>query len=365
MINHGVDARQLLEQCEALEHGAAQVAVAQEAVRQADLSGDRDLRIEARRALISAATFAGRAELSLTAFAWNIAHYTLEELTTDDVWYEFQWLVEDAALMVAASRANFDHILSEMDRVYELANWMPYPVDLARFRSAEVFGATRSELQCLFEVLVKSATPYAARSSYVTHVLATAHFTMGRFERGLQIIGANFKREDGGESEYPARCHAMAVLPFMAHGGEIEADHHFRIGCRMSATNPVFLRSIAPLITHAAAIGDVVRVVELFERHLPWALSNFDRWSAMHFYLCASQALTRCAPPQLTLRLPQEFEGWDADGSYDRSELVELLWSHGVALAALFDARHGNTAWTDRAAALRESGDALRLLYPS
>lgn len=363
-MSNAARAEELLVQCEALQHGTAQVVTAQEAVRQADLSGELDLQIRARSALITAATFAGRAELSLVAFSWNVAHFDDQELRDDDLWYQFQWLAEDTSVMLAVTRDNVEHVISEMDRVYQLNNWWHYPVDLAHFRSSVVFGATRQELAPMFEHVVREIGRVQRHSRYLNHVLGAAYLSIGHHKRGIEVIARNFDDSLPEESEYPTRCHCIIVLPLLALGRHDEAAHHFRLGMRMAASNPVYLREIAGLVAYAGLTRDAPTLARLLERHLGWAITNFDRWSSMRLYLCAAWSLERVVETALPIRLPESAPGWRDDGCYAPRALAAALKGEGIALAREFDARHGNDAWVRRASALELSEDPRSFLTP-
>lgn len=364
MTAHQQKAAKLLDECARLQAGPSRVATAQEAVRQADLSQQLELQLRARDVLIDAATFAGRAELSLVAFVWNISHCDPERLGSDSVWFHFQWLAEDTPLMLAIELGDVEHILSEMARVYELNGWYRYPVEFAGLRSAEVFGATRTELRPRFERLLREVERTSRTSMYLNHVLGAAYLSMGQLQRGVDIISKNFEADLAPEVEYPSRCHGTVTLPLYALGRHDDAAHHARLACRMIATNPVYIRETAGLVAYASLVGDTPMLAGLLERHLRWAATNFDRWSSMRLYVVAAWALQRLDQPDVTLRLAEAVPGFSADGRYETAKLADTLRGEGLRLAHEFDTRHGRADWVPRAHRLFADAAPLEFLLP-
>src|SRR5262245_33264894 len=90
--------RRLLQRCEEMPHGAARIAVAEEAVRHADALGDLLLQLETRTVATSSYEEGGELAKAFVTFAWCLAEYdrsaTARADWVDDWlrWY-FQWMV--------------------------------------------------------------------------------------------------------------------------------------------------------------------------------------------------------------------------------------------------------------------------------
>ena len=293
-MNAAARARELLRECEQHEDGSvSRLATAEAAVRFADVSADRRLQIDARNELISAATFAGRMERSMTAFAWNLAHYEEEDWTSDAVWFGFQWIAEDAPLVHTIARADIEDVLDQMQQVYQRNNWWMYPVHMARFRSGVVFGeepdSNRVHLEA-FEVDYARTDP----SPHYEHVRAVARARVGDVGH---VLGSLVARLDNGAQseppEYPNRSHAFVTLPLFLQGRVDDARAHFRSALRLCTGNRVFLRELARLLVFAKLDDRPEEIARLLEHHLAWALESYDHWSAMLWFTSAAVAAQR------------------------------------------------------------------------
>ncbi|MBY0456190.1 MAG: hypothetical protein K2V38_02515, partial [Gemmataceae bacterium] len=114
----------------ALDPGAAKIAVLEEAVRVADTHNDIDLGFAVREELIHAATFGGRPDVSMVAFAWCLARYDKEPDRFDPsgLLWKYKWVLDAVAEYPQFSREQIESMLADMERRYKEAGSGMHPV---------------------------------------------------------------------------------------------------------------------------------------------------------------------------------------------------------------------------------------------
>src|SRR4028119_2137094 len=112
------------------EHGDQQIALTEEAVRLADIHGDLDLQIEAKMALVEAATFGGAPEKALVAFSWCLGQYDKNPdlISEYDLLWKYKWIVGHADAFPQISKIQIDGLLSDMTARYQRAGVSLRPI---------------------------------------------------------------------------------------------------------------------------------------------------------------------------------------------------------------------------------------------
>jgi hypothetical protein len=100
-------------------------------------------------------------------------------------------------------------------------------------------------------------------------------------------------------------------------------------------------------IEFLALTDNLARGLTLFEKHLGWALDHASWRDRFTFHAAASFLLSRVVAEDrdtVSLRLPQAFPLYQAQGTYAARELHGWVETQAREIAARFDARNG----TDR-----------------
>src|ERR1043165_2002174 len=100
----------LLEKSNELKNGPERIDVLEEAVRIADEQGELDAGFRARLELIEAATFGGRPDILLTAFAWCLAEHDRDPDRFDrkDLLWKYMWVVGNIVEFPHITRAQIE-----------------------------------------------------------------------------------------------------------------------------------------------------------------------------------------------------------------------------------------------------------------
>ena len=144
--------------------------------------------------------------------------------------------------------------------------------------------------------------------------------------------------------EVPHRTLNYVLRPLALLGRHDEADAHQKKGYRLIRGNPSFLRYVALQIAYLTHRERHRTAVNMFQRHLAWALATFELRSQYMFDLAAIRLLGQLADrrPTAKLNLPQAFPLFDPSGQYELAPLIGWFKDRSRALAERFDARNGN-----------------------
>jgi hypothetical protein len=141
----------------------------------------------------------------------------------------------------------------------------------------------------------------------------------------------------------------LVLLPLVRLGRAAEAVPLHQRGYRLISRNPKFLTEAGEHLTFLALTDNLPQAIRLLERHLSWALATADLRARFEFYNAVRFLLERLVAADkesVRLRLPHEFPAWREDGRYDVAELRAWFNLAAAELAARFDERNGNTAFT-------------------
>ena len=362
--SHAALARETMQRLDELEEGATKCALAEEAVRLADLSGHRELRIETREALVAAATFAGRMERSMTAFAWTLANYEDEEWARDAVWVGFHWVSEDAPLVHTIERSQLDELLEQMEDVFRANNWWMYPVHMARFRAGIVFGERPGSLRSHLDAYEAEYQKRNRSSAHYDHVRHVAELRLGELGDNYDITLTRLAEGEYDEPpEYPHRTHALAAFVMHLRDDVTRTRSHFERARTLCGGNQVFLRESARLLVIAAERGWTADAVRLVEQHLVWTTDTWDHWSAMMWHAAAAHVLG-ITDGRVRPILPPDESRFGGAEPVDAVDLAAQLWAEARRLAEAFDARNANATWSNCVEQIAR-GESPRILFTS
>lgn len=347
---------QLFHEAFTLPKGPARLAVLEEAIRLADSLLDEENGYEARQLLIETATFVGRPDLTLVAFSWCLAvcDRSPEKYDLHRLLWEYKWVVGTLTGFPAISRVRIDEIIADMEARYRRAGSGLHATLKLRCRLALEMGDTAEAVRYrrAWEKAPRdglSDCPACELDDEIGFLIGTgddAHAV----ERSSPILKGRLKC-----AEVPHLTLAQLVLPMFRLGRFEQAmECHLR-GYRMILDNPDFLTALGSHLTFAVLTDNRDHAVRIFERHLPLVAPMPNQLKVFEFLLAGLTLLTRLeatGPAELPIRLPKDHPLFRADGPVPTADL--RAWAAGELgrLADVFDARHGNTHFRGRLAAV-------------
>jgi len=357
MADHRDQIDELLEQADELDHGTAQLALAERAVSLADAHRDEDYGYKARLELVSAGVFSGRTDLAMIAFSWVLAKHDAdpERFEAGQLLWMYKWVLEGVADYPVIPKADIEKLFADMKARYEAdgstlhAYWgirrgvavSTGDLDGAMEANEKLQETDRDHLSnCHACVQDESVEYYAFVGDDAAAVEAAKPIFKGKLTCG----------------EVPERTCACVQLPLIRLGKAADAMGHYKAGYRKINFNPKFLRHKAMYLVSLTLTDNLDRAVKLLDRHLPECLDASSQLWQFEFLLAArvlGERMTQKGETVLPVRIPDKLTALK-DQSVSVAAFTVWLDGELSRLAKLFDARNGNAHFAERVAGFRE-----------
>lgn len=340
--------RALIEQCWDAPRGAGQVALAEEAVAQADALGDEQLRFHARMAATEAYQRAGRPAEGFVTFSWCLARFDSYPERYGDQEYLLLWhykyVINSATRFPDVPLARTYAVLDEMHRRYEEGGHSLQAVHKHRWLLAFHLG-DRMAADLHYEHWLAAARDGNSDCVGCDPTDQVRHLTeRGRDEEAIELTGPVL----AGRltcAEQPQEILTALLLPYLRTGRLDEARKAHHQAYRTVRGDSGKLGTIAEHVYFLAVSGNAVRGLELVERHLPWLAEASSPMVELEFAAAAALVLRQLAAAG---QGAQPVHGTEQS----IAELAEHLAERAGVLAKRFDARNGTLAQSARVAAL-------------
>lgn len=370
MSSFSEDTRRLLGEARTLPHGPPKVRLLEEAVRLADLHGDEELGYRVRMDLISAATYGGMPDRALVAFSWCRSSAKKRgggELDWDLLWRQ-KWIVDKLVDSPTVSREKLEAALEDLAQTYAAYGGGERVIAKIRCVQARSMGETDRARDLMKKWLATPSDSLSDCPACDRNGEVETWVEVGQLEKAIEMAEPLFAGRMKC-AEIPHHTHARMLLPLAQTGRFEEAARSHRTGHRLISQNVDFLGSVGQHLEYLAAVGNLGRAVELFEKHVGWTEQSTDVAAARDFWTGAFAVFARVAEdrPTVQLRLPAGFAGYKPDGLYDTRELLAGVERAALELALAFDRRNGNDFYARRLAAAksRRLDVTLRAKAPS
>jgi hypothetical protein len=348
----------LLEQAASYSHGPEEIDLLEQAVRLADTHQLLEYGFDARKRLMTAATFGGAPEKALVAFTWCIGQcdQNPDDFDSGDLLWEYKWVVSGLKQFPQISRAQIETAFEDMTKRYQEHGLSMRPIHKLR----SMFGIHRGdthEARRWQRHWRKTDRGFGNDcAACELHDQVEYLVFIGKLERGIELAEPLLNNRMRC-AEIPHLTYAHLMLPYLKLGQIEEAYSSHRRGYRMIADNREFLSVINDHMLFLSLTGNHSRAVKLLEPHLIWALETssplrrywFSRGAFFSLQLALENRLET-----LSLNLPKSFPLYRPEGDYSLSLLKDWFAQDALALAGKFDARNENTHLTDSLKELHE-----------
>lgn len=334
---------ELLAQQEEMEYGPERVAIAEEAVRLADLSGDNEASYDTRMALIESANMSGQAEKMFPAFAWCQQFATQNPDYADDymlAWYH-KWLLGAAQEFpqIPLSRIHELHTsyAQYARRLGAGASSIPYLQMLLAMHLGDQSAAQRAFTVWQFAKNdMLSDCPACEAQTRVEY-----HLFMGDDEAAIKQ-GQTILDRGMTCGHMPHLTYGSLPLPLLRAGQTEKAAQYAQKGRKMVAGDRDFLSTQAEHLIYLA-LTDTAQALKWYVRHLPWAEKTHELGVAAKFHNASALLFTLLQGGRVTrkLNLPPTAQHYQPGDLYSVSERLAYHLAEAQRLAGLFDTRNG------------------------
>ncbi len=347
-FDHRDQIDEIIDKASDLEEGPGQVALAEEAVRLADTHQDDEAGFHARKFLTRAATFGGRPDVALVSFSWCLAKSDEDpvQFPGDELLWQHKWVVGNITPFPHISRQQIEELLEDMERRFAKNGSTLHAVHgIRRDIAVDLFDkemavAANKKFESVWRDHLSDCPACVNDATIGYHIFmgddAEAVATARPALEGKMTCG-----------EVPHRTYAYVLLPLVRMGKYERAAKYYRAGYKMVKANDKFIKHKAYHLAFLALSGNLDRALTLFERHLGEAVRTPSISWRFEFYLASRLFIDRLAGGKAIpmLRMPEELR---KDGDAVRPATAVAAWLDGelAQLAAQFDARNGNDAYT-------------------
>jgi hypothetical protein len=346
----------LIDRAGELEDGPAKIALVEEAVNLAEVHRDEDAAFKARYELVQAATFGGRPDLAIVAYAWVLAKVDADpqRFVADSLLWRYKWVVDKSAHYPTISRQQIDDLFADMTRRYQAEGSTLHAVYSNRRTVALMMGDRELAAQ-QNALLQKTERDHLSDCHACVQDEEVWHYCeLGEDEEAIEAAKPIFRGKLSCSS-IPECTHANVLMPLMRLGRVQEAAKHHKAGYRLIAWNPAYLPQQAQHMTFLALSGNLDRGVTLLNRHLPNAVvATSPRWQ-YQFYSAARLLLERLAQENkaaISLNLPEPLKPLGENGLTPVPGLTRWIDDQLQELGSAFDRRNGNDSYLRKVQAI-------------
>ena len=352
------DIRHLVAEARELPDGPVKADLLDEAARVADKMKDIGLGFVLRKMVMAAALGGGLPDRMTVAFGWCVAQSDKhpEEIPRDDILWEYRWVISELPHFPEVPRAQIDETIAEMTRRYKSAGSTLRPVHMLRLFTYSKMGdrptadAARREWEAADRDWLSDG-PRQELNLLVNYLCFAGQYREA-VKKSADVLAG---RVD--EPGFFGQDSAELLIPLLELGRVADAARVQKGGYRYMAKKPGFLSHIAFHVEFLARVDDFATAVKVVDEHLPIALATKQFVYRTHFLGAALLLVGRMRYAGHTrhkFRLPAEVpvaSGWRG---CDLVELTHWLNADVAAYSERFDARNGNTYFTDKLAAVPE-----------
>ncbi len=355
----------LIEEATLLPHGPTRMALAEDAVRSADASGDIALAYKARMSVLEAAVFGGYPERAIVAFGWLCATCDREPerfpqsrtlggflLLEVDLLWAYKWVVQNTPGFPQISRAQIEATLDEMESRYLRQGFSTRPVSMNRAWVGMELGEPPERIAEHFERWRRGPRDaYADCEACEQNFHVEIQRYLGNW--ALEVEAAQpLLHGEMSCAEVPHLTISNLVMPMFEHGELEEAARLHQRGYQMCCDNRDFLAEIAEHVDYRIVTGDVAGALELAERHIAWVAETRSGRRRWRWFVTLGELFDRLDDGDPKVRLPAAIAPDDSRPQTPRA-LSEWFRERADELSSAFDARNGNHSVSTRAIELR------------
>lgn len=341
-----------------MSHCLEQVALLEEAVREADAAGDIPLGYQARLELISAGVFGGAQEKAIVAFSWCLARYdeTPDEYSNYELFWRYKWIMNAIADFPSIPQTRIADLQADMEQRYQQLGYSLRPAYYFRSDNARRMGHV-DEALAYHEKWRRAPRDWMADCAACEQSHLVQYY--GHFHRDEEAIEAAAPIMSGAMScsVVPHATYGHTIRPLLRMNRIEEAHEAYRVGYRLVTRNGSFIDTISEHLLFLTAMQELNKAVRVLERHLPSATDTANLHDRFRFYNSSAvflEKLGQQSQRKRKLTLPPQLPCFDKENRYDPAELASWFAKESQQLADQFNRRNGNEYYNEFIAESRE-----------
>ena len=349
------DITRLMRDAEPLPNGSGKIALLDEAARIADTLQDEEAGFRVRRELVTAANFGGQPDLMLVSFVWCLSKLDQNPDgfggagARSTLLWQFKWVVSTLAAHHTIPQSQVLDTLADMRRRFEAMGYSLHRIFDTERRVRIAFG-DKAGAAAAFDTMCRTKPDGMSECETCVKELKVSYFRYAeRYEESVKIaedyVARNLNCEAG-----PMWVCAYALEPLVRVGQLAKAERYCRQGYPRAAYNPGYIGAAITYLEYLALVGNLKRAGELFRRHFPVGLDYSNPMSRLNMLRVGRlyvRRLMEAGQKTVGVTLPDDHPLQAAGGVVPLEPLSDWLDAECTATAALYDARNGNTTFSD------------------
>lgn len=342
----------LIDRSKNLPDGDEKIALLEEAVRLADLTGNVKVQYDARDEFIEAAYFGGKPEKALVAYVWCLAQH---DRHPNRFWewkllWRYKWMVNVITDFPQIPKDKIEEMLEDMERRFLAAGYGLRPVYIYRYRWEMLRGNKEQAFKHYDRAQLCPRDDMSDCQACEVDEGMVMRIRHGEDERALvaaePLLDGRFKCRT-----VPQRTYAKLLMPLLRLGKREEAWRYHQMGYQMIKQSQSFLYILCDHLTFLPLYGDLKGAARLVENHYHWTEKNTNTHDRFLFYRAAWLFLKlacEAGTEVLNLRMPRAFPLYDESNVYETVKLKDWFGGRARELAKRFDARNGTDYFQSR-----------------
>ncbi len=340
-----IDGYKIKNEYDKLPHGKAKESAIKKAITIADDADDYVFSFIFREDLMKEDEFHGDSLQSLLIFPEMLKIFDeheseMAEKQWELIWH-FKWILNDASDFYQVSKEKAYELFDEFRRRCERYGYSlrPYYQHLYQFENdIDKKSAKRAYQQFVISTRDSMSDCYACEmDTRVGYELENASLSRA-LETAYPILSGQAKC-----GEIPHITYKKIMNYFYEHD-DLENAEVYRKKCyRLISKESSFLHVIGDMLK-LYTLTDTSKGIKLFEKHLDWELKSKNMSMNMDFDIGAAALFDRIKAKKktVTLHLPNDFELYREDNTYDTEVLADYYYKKAFDLCNKFDKRNGN-----------------------
>ncbi|MDQ0416600.1 tetratricopeptide (TPR) repeat protein [Croceifilum oryzae] len=341
-----MDYQKLLRQAASLPDGDAKLTLMEEAIRMLDSLQEVDNAFYERMNYINIAVFLGRGEKAIVAFAWCLAQYDKEpgRFVSHNIMWTYKWIAEHIQRFPQISVEKVEETLADLKRRYQELGYKLRPYYWQKRKFAFERGDLE-EAEKYFQLWMEEPRDRMSDCRACERDHQVSYYLEKDLHRAEDLAKSLFQGWEGCRT-VPSTTYADFLLPTLQAGKVELAWQYYQTGYPLIRGEKGFIPSVAKHIQFLTVV-DKEEAAILLQRHLPEALSLYEKDCQFQFFLAASILFEEIGEYQHTLNIPDHVT-------------YEWLTNEVESIAKKFDGRNGNDGYQKKIIEVREKLEACR-----
>ncbi|RLP72683.1 hypothetical protein D9V32_15265 [Mycetocola tolaasinivorans] len=359
---------ELLDEIDITPIGPRERALIDQAITLADEAGDEERAYQARMRLTSSAHMTGDTDAMLAAFGWCVGKFDQDPVRFpnevgggNDLLFQYKWMAGRVASNPAFPLSQLDAIHADMSERYRRAGVSQSGVLQSRFSTAMDTGNLVAAGRFRDERELIPRDDYSHCEACVRAEDAAYFRLIGQEDTALALFD-EIMEQGLTCGEEPESVEANSLLALLRAGRLDEARAVHLRSYRVARHSPDGLAMVADHLVFCAVTGNESRGLSILERLLrDLTVDPLNRmliFSARVSLAVFLDSVTRAGAGSTPIRGAQNADlaallGENLGEQPTAESLAAALWAGAEEIAAEFNARNGNTAFSDRIARAR------------